>query len=358
MSGKNRRKHKNYKTGRQVLIMIAELLLIFILLIVAFGLYKWSKLGHGRINLKNLEAYKDTGPYTNIVLYGLDARNGEVDKGTNSDTIIIASIKNKTKEVRLLSVYRDCMMKQKDGTYAKANAAYSYGGGEEAIAELNRNLDMDIKNYVSVSFEAMIKAIDAVGGVEVDVQEEEIDYINGYQMEIIKVTGIDSWAVEHPGKQILNGVQATAYSRIRYTEGGDFKRTERQRLVLNEMLKNAKKLSLKELNDLVDEISPLISTSFSLRELLSLAVNINKYELVESKGFPFKLDTANNPGGIKGAFVIPADLESNVKRMHKYLFDNDSYKPSKKVKSISDEIIYMTGVTEEDGFDRDKSSEN
>ena len=354
-------KHKKYSTGRQALILIAQVLVVLILLVLVYAGYQWARIGHSRLNLNNLEAYQDTGPYTNIVLFGLDAREGQIDKGTNSDTIIIASIKNKTKEVRLVSVYRDCLMKQTDGLYAKANSAYSKGGGEEAIAELNRNLDLDIKNFVSVNFAAMIKAIDAVGGIEVDVTEEEISYINGYATEIIKVTGIDSKGVDHAGRQTLNGVLATAYSRIRYTDGGDFKRTERQRYVLEEMLKKAKKLNVRELSALADEIMPMISTSFSATDVLSLAVNLKKYELLDAKGFPFEVAAVENPRGMTGSYVAPADLKTNVKELHSYLFDNESYTPSSKVQEISDEIIYLTGVTADshNAYDQDaKKDEN
>ncbi|MBQ4362168.1 MAG: LCP family protein [Lachnospiraceae bacterium] len=355
-----RKKRNKYSTGRQALILVAQTLIVLILLVMVYAGYQWARIGHGRLNLRNLEAYQDTGPYTNIALFGLDAREGQLDSGTNSDTMIIASIKNKTKEVRLVSVYRDCIMKQKDGTYAKANSAYSSGGGEEAIALLNRNLDLDIKNYVSVNFAAMIKAIDAVGGIEVDVTEEEISYINGYATEIIKVTGIDSKGVDHAGRQTLNGVCATAYARIRYTEGGDFKRTERQRYVLSELLRKAKKLPIKELSDLVDEIMPMISTSLSATDVLSLAVNLSKYELLEAKGFPFEVSAVNNPGGMKGAFVVPVDLAKNVKELHTYLFNNESYTPSSKVQEISNEVIYVTGVTPEarNVYDQDEKNGN
>ncbi len=327
--------------------MVAQLLVVIILVVVVGALYQWSRIGHNKLDLDNLEAYQDTGPYTNIALFGLDAREGQLESGVNSDTIIIASIKNKTKEVSLVSVYRDTIMQQKDGTYFKANSAYASGGGEEAIAELNRNLDLDIKNYVSVNFAAMIKAIDAVGGIEVDVQEDEVNLITGYATEIIKVTGIDSEGVFHAGRQTLNGVQATAYARIRYTEGGDFRRTERQRYVLQEMLKKAKGLSVTELKNLADEITPMISTSFTAADILSLAVNLNKYELKEAKGFPFEVTVVDNPRGLQGSFVVPIDMAANVKELHQYLFNNNSYKPSSKLQHISDEITYLTGVTDE-----------
>ena len=99
-----KRRRKKYSTGRQALILVAEILTVFILLVVVAGLYQWARIGHNRLDLNNLEAYQDTGPYTNIALFGLDSREGQLDSGANSDTMIIASIKNKTKEVRLVSV--------------------------------------------------------------------------------------------------------------------------------------------------------------------------------------------------------------------------------------------------------------
>ena len=339
-----RHKQKNYKTGRQVLIMVAELLVVLILLIMVFGLYQWARIRHDKLDRDNLEVYQDTGPYTNIALFGLDSRDGETGAGNNSDTMIIASISNKTKEVKLVSVYRDCIMRQKDGSYGKANSAYSRGGGEAAIAELNRNLDLDIRNYVAVSFAAMVKAIDAVDGITVDVKKDEVKWINGYVLEIAKCYDMKPTGVKRSGKQTLNGIQATAYARIRYTKGGDFRRTERQRYVLTELLKKMKKAKAKQLSKLIDQIMPLISTSFSAKEVLGLGLGLSKYELKESKGFPFEVTTMNNPRGLQGSYVVPADLITNVKELHKYLFDNSSYSPSQNVQDISNDIIYLTGV--------------
>lgn len=338
-----RHKQKNYKTGRQVLIMVVELLIVFILLIMVFGLYQWARIRHDKLDRDKLEAYQDTGPYTNIALFGLDSRDGETGAGTNSDTIIIASISNETKEVKLISVYRDCIMRQKDGSYRKANAAYSRGGGEEAIAELNRNLDLDIRNYVAVSFAALVKSIDAVGGIKVDVKKDEVDWLNGYVIEIARCLDMKPTGV-HAGKQTLNGLQATAYARIRYTKGGDFRRTERQRYVLSQLLKKMKKANPRKLTKLIDQVMPLISTSFSAKEVLGMAAGLSRYELKEAKGFPFEVATKDNPRGLKGSYVVPADLVTNVKELHKYLFDNSSYAPSQTLQEISNDIIYLTGI--------------
>lgn len=335
------------------MITIIEVLIILILGVVVFGMYQLSKIRRDNLNLKNLEAYQDTGDYTNIALFGLDSRDAELERGVRSDSMMIASISNKTKEVKVVSVYRDCIMRQKDGSYNKANAAYSFGGGEEAIAELNRNLDLDIKNYISVNFIAVVKAVDAVGGVEIDVQPEEIPQINRYMKEVKEASGVSSPKVTKAGKQTLNGVQATSYARIRKTDGGDFKRTERQRLVLKKLLEKAKDLKVRQLKKLADEIIPYMATSLSNKEILSLAVNIPKYKLAGNEGFPFDVQTMNNPRNLVGSFVVPVDLYTNVRKLHKYCFNKKHYKPSDTVEEISNDISWLTGFVADHSEDDD-----
>ena len=136
--------HKK-KLRRRIVLLVVEIILLGVLGAAAYAMSKLDKLDYKTINEDNLEIYQDTGEFTNIALFGLDSREGELDGGVRSDAIMIASINNKTKEVKVVSVYRDTLTQQADGTYDKANAAYSYGGPEEAISLLNRNFDLDIK---------------------------------------------------------------------------------------------------------------------------------------------------------------------------------------------------------------------
>ncbi|MEF9917541.1 MAG: LCP family protein, partial [Lachnospiraceae bacterium] len=159
---------------KRALLLTTELVILAVLGVVAFGVFKLNKLDFKNLNPKNLAVYKDTGPYTNVALFGLDSREGETEGGVQSDCIMIASINNKTDDVKIISVYRDMLSQQSDGSYEKANSAYNIGGPEEAIALLNRNLDLDIKKYISVNFNALVSVIDALGGVEIDVTEEEV----------------------------------------------------------------------------------------------------------------------------------------------------------------------------------------
>ncbi len=299
-----------------------------------------------KLNISKEARERGTG-YLNVALFGVDSRDNELGEGTRSDTIMIASLNRETLEVKISSVYRDTLLQQSDGTLNKANAAYAYGGPEGAVAMLNENLDMDIEHYVTVNFNALIDVIDAVGGVEIDVQQEEISYINGYATEIIKVTGKDSMGVMEPGLQTLNGVQATAYSRIRYTAGDDFKRAERQREVLTKVIEKLQGASLSQINKIIDKVFPEVSTNFTLTEILDYALDAFDYKLGETTGFPFdkSTDTLNNIGSV----VIPVTLESNVQQLHEFFFGTeDGYTPSSTVSTISGNIVAKAGDRQAD----------
>ena len=294
------------------------------------------------------EEAKERGTgYLNVALFGVDSRDNELEGDTRSDTIMIASLNRETMEVKIVSVYRDTLMEQKDGTLNKANSAYSFGGPEDALAMLNKNLDLDIEHYVTVNFNALIDVIDAVGGIEIDVQEEEISYICGYATEIMKVTGKLSPGVTEPGLQTLNGVQATAYARIRYTAGDDFKRAERQRDVLTKIIEKLQGASLAQINKIIDEVFPEVSTNFTLTEILEYAKDAFDYQLGETTGFPFdkSTDTLANVGSV----VIPVTLSSNVEQLHKFLYgESDTYTASSTVNSISSKIVAKAGDRQAD----------
>lgn len=254
-----RRRIRQKRRRRRMIILVAEIIVLLILCVAAYGFFKLDKMDFKVLDEEKLEAYQDTGPYTNIALFGLDSRNGELDGGVQSDCIMIASINNETNDVKLLSVYRDTLLEQKDGSYEKANSAYNRGGPEEAISLLNRNFDLDIKNYVSVNFTALVHVIDNLGGIDLEMTAEEADWSNRYAVETAEISGKECIDIEvKEGTQHVDGVHAVAYARNRYTEGYDFKRTERQRIVLNKVAQKAKEANLLTLNSIVDEVFPMV----------------------------------------------------------------------------------------------------
>lgn len=356
-TGQRRKKRPSKKRRRAKVIIFAVEILV--LLVVLAGLYvslKLSKMDSGnKIEAKNLkqndltvETQETLEKYTTLALFGLDNRaNGDFARG-NSDVIIIASINEKTKEVKMASVYRDTYLNMTDSSgYRKANAAYANGGVDQAVSMLNVNLDLDITDYVVVDFNAVSEAVDLLGGVEIELTSDEVDLINGYIEEVAEVTGKKSSGIYEPGLHNLDGVQATSYGRIRYTAGDDYKRTERQRLVIEKMVEKALSSDLATIDKLVDKVMSEVKTSLTNTEVLMLAKDAFSYSLGESTGFPFD-KTTKDLGGKAGDCVIPLDLASNVEQLHRFLFETEDYEVTSAVKKISEEIVANTGLSKAD----------
>lgn len=339
--------HKK-KMRKRIILLVIEVIILLALGAAAYAMSKLDKLEYQTLNEDDLEIYQDTGDYTNIALFGLDSREGELDGGVRSDAMMVASINNKTGNVKVVSIFRDTLTQQSDGTYEKANSAYSYGGPQEAVALLNRNFDLDIKKYMSVDFNALADVIDLLGGIELELTDEEVFWTNGYATETAKVVGRTTTELTQAGKQTLDGIQAVSYTRIRYTEGDDFKRSERQRLVLQQVVEKAKKASLPTLNKIIDQVLPQVSTNLSASDFMGIAANAVKYQLGEMKGFPFDVTTSENVIGLEGSYVVAIGFADNVKQMHAFLFDKNTYQPSEKVQSIDSDIIYLTGINGND----------
>ena len=368
MSRKNR---KRRGTGRKVLFVVE--MLVLLLLVGALFVYtqinkKLDKLDFETQDGEDMEVQVNEGVsdnqvlhgYTNVALFGVDKRAEDGGYG-NSDTAIIASINNDTKEIRLVSIYRDTYLRvnedsEGNGIYNKFNSAYLIGGPGYATNIINTNMDLDIENYVSVDFSAMATAIDCLGGLDVPLSYEEIEHMNNYCVETSEQTGLDYTPIEKPDpapadeSQILdtyhlNGVQATAYCRIRQTASADMGRTERQRRVLNLMAEKAKSAGLNTLLDIMDEVFPMITTNFSKSELISLGKNILSYQLSENTGFPadFIMGKENTVPVTDLDCVIPTTLETNVSYLHEFLFGEKGYKPSGTILKRSDWILEKTG---------------
>lgn len=287
-----------------------------------------------------------TGIY-NLAFFGVDSREGELGKGNRSDTIMICSVDMDKHEIRLISIYRDTYLNVGNDTYRKCNTAYALGGPEQAISMINMNTDMYVSDYVTVGFEGLMKAVDALGGVEIDVTQEEISHLNNYQISMVGTSedgkhfeatpGEDYIPVTEPGKQILNGLQATAYCRIRYI-GDDFARAERQRTLLTAMLEKAKTASLGNLTEAVNVVMPNVRTSVDLEDIFAMLGMIGDYEVTVSDGFPFSGMRNGGTIGSEGMCIVPVSLEDNVRKLHELLFAEEEYKPTRELMSFSEEI--------------------
>ncbi len=322
---------------KRALFMIAEILILLILLTIGYVMMKYGKMQINVFSEGDIEVNKGVKQegYTTIALFGGDSREGQLEAGTHADTIILVSIDNKTKEIRMASVYRDTLLQDTDGELKKANSAYFLGGPRRAINMLNANLDLDIQHYVTVDFKALADTIDLLGGIEIEVSEKEAEEVNRYIGETAMVAEKEVVPIEE-GLQTLNGVQAVTYARIRKNVGGDYARTERQRLVIQKVAEKVKDTDLKTIIAIIDEVFEQVSTSFELSELIKLASGVTQYELGEKTGFPFE----HEDGTVKGigSVVIPIDFQGDVEKLHNFLYPNEEYQATEKVIEISGEI--------------------
>ena len=331
-TGPKKKVGKKQRRKRKLILFIVEVLVILILLVVFYVMSKLNKINNtGSLDAKKLNINIDSETqevldnYTNIAIFGIDNRNSGNYESGNSDCIMIASINDDTKEVKLVSVYRDSFLAVDDkDSLRKLNAAYAKGGPTGAVAALNKNLDLNITEYVSVDFNAVMEVVDALGGIELDITKEEASNMHIWIDEMNEVMGTHGKPVSGPGVQQVNGIQALAYCRDRMSGGDDFRRTERQRIVVGKIVEKAKQADILTLNDLVKE-----------------------YELADTQGWPFQLDTKMMEKSI-GAVVVPTDLETNVDLLHRYLFDVEDYETTDKVKEISKAVSNRTGKTAAD----------
>lgn len=340
-------KQRAAREKRKVVIFAIELIIILIMIAVLYLVLNKAKEGPKVTYLEpeKLEIHEEVQEnvtmkgYMNIALFGVDAETeSQLYKNSRSDSTMIASINMDTGDIKLVSVYRDTYLNIGTDEYRKCNAAYFLGGAEQAVKMLNMNLDLDITDFVTVGYKGLSEVINGLGGIYIDVDSEELKHINNYQIGIAEVLKCDYNKVTETGYQLLDGLQATAYCRIRYTKGDDFKRASRQREVIMAIEEQAKKADAATLVKVFNDVIGDVYTSISSDTILELIGNIANYQIVDQSGFPEEsMRTVANVGA-KGSSVIPLDLESNVVWLHQFLFDDQSYEVTDSVREYSEKI--------------------
>ena len=341
-------KEKARKKRTKIFLLIIEIFMLIIMGVVLYGVLKVEKVGKVDLPKEDIVINPEVEEkiettmrgYRNIALFGVDSTTGALTKNTRSDTIMIASINLDTGECRLVSVYRDTYLNLSNDSYNKCNAAYAKGGPMQAINMLNMNLDLNITDFVTVGFAGLSDTIDALGGIMIDVDEAELKHINNYQICMAEDLKRSYTPVTSTGYQLLDGLQATAYCRIRYTAGDDFKRAERQREVLMAIAEKAKTASPSTLNSVANAIfdKDEIYTSLDVAEILELLGEITRYEIVDQAGFPEDSMRATGTIGSKGSCVVPVSLADNVQWLHEFLFKDETYTPSDAVLEYSEKV--------------------
>ena len=348
----NMRKKKKMNKGLKIFLIILLVLVIFILGLGVAG-YTFVNGKIGKMQKENIdttavgineETKQELKGYRNIALLGIDSRADDYGLGNRSDCMIIASINQETNAVKLISVYRDTYVYvTENGTKRldKITHAYSYGGAQNTLKSLNEAMDLNITEFVTVNFDAVIAAVDSLGGVYIDIDESEIKYVNDYIDATSESSRVKSSHITHSGRQKLDGVQAVSYTRVRYTAGGDYKRTERMRTVVEAMLSKAKTLNVGQLNSFADTILPKIRTNISTSEIWGLIPKLSSFKVTESIGWPY--DTKGIT--LDRWYGVPVTLQSNVERLHKEAFEQEDYEASDTVKEMSAAIVKKTGYS-------------
>lgn len=345
-----KRKTSGVKKFFKVLGIIL-LILILLLFGVGAGVYLYLKnsldtMQHVDVDENSIEVNdgveESLKGYRTIALYGVDSREDQLETGTRSDCIILAIIDQENKKVKLVSVYRDTYVRINENGNTKLDKlthAYAYGGAPLSMSTINTNLDLDVKEFATVNFNSLVDIVNAVDGVRISIDDSEIKYLNAYIDGNNKVLGTSSSHITKTGAQDLDGVQALAYARIRYTSGGDYKRAERMRTVLTAIVNKAKKMSVSELNSLAKKILPEIYTNISSNEVISLLPTLATYSITESMGWPYETKGIT----LDRWYGVPVTLEENVKKLHQEVYGDKGYSVSSKVKEISDSIVKKTG---------------
>lgn len=348
----NERKKKKMNKGLKIFLII---LLILFIIVAGLGVagYTFVNGKIGKMQKENIdttavgineETKQELKGYRNIALLGIDSRADDYGLGNRSDCIIIASINQETNEVKLISVYRDTYVYVTESgkeRLDKITHAYSYGGAQNTLKSLNEALDLNITEFVTVNFDAVIAAVDSLGGVYIDIDSSEVNYINDYIDATSESSGVKSSHITHAGNQKLDGVQAVSYSRVRYTAGGDYKRTERMRTVVEAMLSKAKTLGIGQLNSFADTILPKIRTNISSSEIWGLVPKLASFKVTGSLGWPYETKGIT----LDRWYGVPVTLQSNVEKLHKEAFGQDDYEASDTVKEMSSAIIKKTGYS-------------
>lgn len=325
------------KKGRKLKAFGITVLVLLILLVIIVGaifLFINNKLGKMQqvdLNEEDLnvsaEVAENLSKFRNIAIFGIDSREDTYSKGNRSDCIIIASMNNETKEVKLVSVYRDTYVQIEGHGLDKITHAYSYGEAPLAIKTLNTNFDLNITEFVTVNFDAVKDIVDDVGGISMNITSEEVSHIPG---------------IKKAGTQTLTGEQALAYARIRHASGGDYKRTERMRDVLTAVVNKVKTFNVSQLNKFIDDVLPKVYTNITATDIFGMIPSTTSIKITDSIGWPYETKGIT----LDRWYGVPITLESNVTRLHKEVFGETDYVPSETVKQISNDIIEKTGYSE------------
>ncbi len=324
---KNSHKKKKKKKSLGFKIFIGFLCVLLAIAVVGGGYFIGliNKMDNVKLNKDNLgivedefKDYTNANKIKNIALFGVDATDGE---GGRSDSIMVATLDPVHNKLKLTSIMRDSYVNIEGYGDDKINHAYAYGGPELAIKTINENFGLNIQDFVSVNFSSLPIIINILGGVDIEITNEELQYINDYINDINTKDGTNSPHITYAGVQHLDGTQALAYSRIRYTDGGDYKRTERQRTILAALFDKLTSVPVSSYNSLLNEVLPYVQTNLNAGDILSLGTKVLSVgNNLEQDRFP--RDGYGEGTMINGTYYLTFDIETAKQQMRDYIFND------------------------------------
>ncbi len=334
-----RLRNKKKKKNKKKIILLSVLGVLAILIAVGVWYYNHIK---NRIfieskpnnNATQEVDYEEVEGITNVLLIGTDGRTS--DEAARADSIIIATLDNNNKKVKLTSIIRDTLVDIPEYGEDKINAAFFYGsseldddgelrgfeGGASLLMEtIEENFNLHLDKYIIVNFWGFEEIIDEVGGIEADIKDYEIDEINKY---IGESTGVNSPPITETGLQTLNGQQALSYARIRYVGNGGFERSERQSKVLFQLATKLKEVNPLRYISIADALSKQVKTNIPIPEALDLAYTIYKLPTLEFEQLQIpqaELIARDNLYKDRG-WCLLIDIKQNAQIMHDFIFNN------------------------------------
>lgn len=321
MGEKSKRKMATWK---KVVIGIVIAILVIIGLGAGYVYAMLNKTNKVELNKTNLgineEAQNESkkSDITNIALFGVDAPQGEIGR---SDAVMILTIDNKHNEIKLTSLMRDSYVNVKGHGMTKLTHAYAYGGPELALNTINTNFNLNIDKFITVNFTSLPNVINKLGGIDMNITKGDLKYINGYIDSINNYDHTNSPHITGTGMQHLDGVQATAYCRIRY-DGGDQRRTERQRRVITAVFDKIKNSPVTDYPGILNQLLPLVTTNISSNEFISLGKDIIDTGANKINELRVPCDKHENGKLIKGVYYMTFDIPAETKELHKFIFEN------------------------------------
>ncbi|MEG1311493.1 MAG: LCP family protein [Romboutsia sp.] len=274
--------------------------------------------------LDNVEEVLNHNKVDNILLIGRDSINS---KGSaRSDTMIILTIDNLNKSLKLTSLARDTLVNIPNKGYEKLNHAYAYGQETLLLETINQNFNLDIKDYAVVDFMSFIEIVDTIGGVEVDINKNEINHLNTFIKTCYSLNNSNKGNIsyiESEGMNTLNGYQTLAYARIRKIDS-IYKRDERQRKILTNIAEQLSNTSISKYPSIITSVLNYVKVNISLDKIMRLAFSAHELASYDIKQLEFPLEDYREEGRLNkdGMYVVKWNLDKNLEVLHNFIYGN------------------------------------